>query len=159
MQRDRHSIYTASYIAIFLYFFLLRPAPEQILQGEVAVGAAPVQLASVVNAQGGDPLPLLTICPLKMQIARWIAGQPISASSLLTNYEEVRFRVEPRPSGSVVKAEMRWQPRGGMLGKALDTLLARGQHETALSESLRTLKAAAEATLVHRAALQRCTKG
>ena len=104
MKRDRQGIYTASYIAIFLYCFLLRPAPEQMLQAEVAVGAAPVQLARVVNAQGGQPVPLLTLCPLKTQLARWVAGQPVSASSLLTNYEEVRFRVEPRESGSVVKA-------------------------------------------------------
>ncbi len=155
-RKGGQTLFGFGYVALFLYVFLLRPAPEQILERTVAVDARPARLASLISHTGTEPVPLLTFCPVKTQLARWIAGEPFSPASLLTRWEQVRFRVEPQEDGAVVKAEVRWQVRGGLLGKVLDALLARSSHEEALAASLRSLKAAAEEGRVQRAALTDC---
>ena len=153
--RNTQLFFSLGYVALFLYLFLVRPAPEQKLEGKIAVDAQPIRLASLVHNEPSEP-GVIPYCPLKTQLARVVAGEPVSASSLLTRWQQTRFWVEPQQDGAVLRAEMRWQVRGGLMGKAMETLLARDAHQETLARSLRRLKAAAEQSRVERASLPPC---
>ncbi len=132
------------YVALFLYLFLVRPAPEQSLRSAIQVAAEPNQVAALVqNGRTGPLRP--AFCPsLKTLVARWIAGESFSPSSLLTRSQQMRFWVEPRGDAALLWVELSWQVRAGLLGKALDAVLARDSHQDLLAESLRRLKATAD---------------
>src|SRR5262249_55990056 len=132
-----------AYAAAFLYLFLLRPAPPQTLRGQVIMEAIPRTVALVERDgetvapahQDGRERALSQVIyhPLKAELLQWVAGKPFSATSLLVAMQQVRMWTEHRGNITVLKAEMRWQVRGGLLGKSLDALLSGSVREEALA--------------------------
>lgn len=142
------------YVTLFFYVCLLRPAPEQRLSNAIAVEAKPAAVAALLRQEHSRPSASCSFASLPSQVVRWAAGERFSASSLLTASEQVDFSVEAQEDGSaLLKGEMRWQVRGGLLGKVLDTALARGSREALLADCLSQLRAAAEQQASQRAAL------
>lgn len=129
------------FLGLLLYLLLVRPAPEQSLRSAIPVDADPNRVAALVR--NGRPGFLRSVS-LMTEVARWVAGEGFTPMSLLTREQKMRVWVEPQGGATVLSAEMRWQARGGLLGKALDALLSRSAREAALAESLMRLKAAAE---------------
>jgi hypothetical protein len=84
---------------------------------------------------------------MPLQIMRWAAGESVSVASLLTACEQVDFSVESGKDGNVLlRGEMRWQVRGGLLGSMLDNVLARTARQELLWDCLGRLRLQAEFT-------------
>lgn len=142
------------YVALFTYLFLLRPAPEQNVRAAVVVDAEPARVAALI-ADGRSRFPSLAAsAPLPAQVIQWMAGAYVSPASLLTSQRQVRFWVEPKGENALLCAEMRWKARGGLLGKAVNALLASGSIEAELAQSLLRLKNTAEECRQRSAALR-----
>ncbi len=65
-------------------------------------------------------------------------------AALLTKAEKLNVCLEPQASSVLLTAETRWQVRGGLLGKAIDRVIARRARVKALTAALEQLKAQAE---------------
>jgi hypothetical protein len=135
------------YVALFLYVCVLRPAPEQRLSNAVAVEANPAAVAALLKNEASRPLTSCSVSAMPLQIMRWAAGESVSVASLLTACEQVDFSVESGKDGNVLlRGEMRWQVRGGLLGSMLDNVLARTARRELLSDCLGRLRSRAELT-------------
>lgn len=152
-KRERQAVLGIIFLALFVYVFLAAPAPEQILIREVEVNAAALRLASAMGDGEAVNLPVLAFCPLKTQLASWIAGERIEPTSLLIQHERMEIRLVPQSDGMILRGELRWRTRGGLLGKAVDSLLARSTRVQALEDTLHRLESAAEGSRIERAAL------
>ncbi len=151
-----------AYVALFFYIFLLKPVPEQSLLREVTVDAQPAAVAAQrtlqVAVRGDEACDRslhvsFVFCPFKTQVLRLATGKPVSPLSLLVQAHQVRLWTEPRGDRVTLKAEIRWRVRGGLLGKALDSLAGSAPREALLAQSLGRYKAAAEEQSIHRASL------
>lgn len=135
------------YVALFFYVCVLRPAPEQRVSNAIAVEAKPATVAAVLKDEASRPLSPCSASIMPLQVMRWAAGESVSVASLLTACEQVDFSVEAGKDGNaLLKGEMRWQVRGGMLGNVLDTILSGTARRDVLSDCLTRLRSRAELT-------------
>jgi len=141
-RKYEHPGLSLAFLGLLLYLLLLRPAPEQSLRGAVRVDAEPTRVAALVQ---NERLSFLRPISLAADVARWVAGGTFSPRSLLTREQQMHVWVESRGDAALLRAELRWQSRAGLLGKTLDALLARGSREASLADALSRLKAEAEA--------------
>ena len=149
------------YLALFLYFFVLSPAPPQVISSGVAVDAPAASLAALMCADGASRSTAVKevryfASPLQAQLLRLVAGRPVSAASLLLRSQTLKVWSENAGETAVLKAEMSWTVRGGRLGKVLDNLLSRCERSTMLHQSLAHYKEMAEGAAgsrIHRASL------
>jgi len=141
-------------VALFLYVFVLRPAPEQTLRYAIPVHADPGYVAEVVQASRPAPFHSLSPCSLEAHLVRWMTGERVSPLTLLTRSQQVWYWVDRQEDGAVLHGEMRWQVRGGLLGKVADSMLLGAARERTLADALRRMRAAAESRCLERATLR-----
>lgn len=133
------------YVVLFVYVCVLRPAPEQRLTGAVPVEANPAAVAAILEHEGPRPLASCSLPSFPLEAIRWAAGERFSIASLLTACEQVDFSVQPGRDGSaLLRGEMRWQARGGLLGNMLNSVLTRSSRQAVLADCLTRLRRAAE---------------
>jgi hypothetical protein len=145
----------AGYLLLFIYLVALRPAPVEKLVQSIQVDAETGRLAALAQqAREARNSPLLSA--LWQQFMRYATGEPLSPRLLLTRNEAVRFSVGPDGDSALLRGEITWQVRGGLLGKLLDRFLGVAQREEQLAGRLRKLRATAERGSVLRFGETRC---
>lgn len=133
----------AGYLLLFAYFALLRPAPVQTITREVAISGPSEQVARLAG-NASRPARSAFFSSLTGQMVRWISGHNVTVRDLLVQSEETRFRVDENGGRTAVRGEVRWQVRGGLLGKLVEQALDARGREAALDRSLQTMHDVAE---------------
>ncbi len=150
-------LFSLGYVALFLFLFVVKTAPEQTLRATIHIEATPDQVATVL--QTGRPIETLTpttapecsssstpwrLVHLATATDGWVA-------ILLTKAEHTNVSVQQDTSHTLLTVETRWQVHGGLLGKAFDQVIGRRARVKAISATLRKLKAQAEAQVTKQA--------
>ena len=125
-KRNWQVLFGLLYVGLFLFLFVVKPAPEQKLRASIGIAASEAEVASLLRT--GQPVSLLD---------EW-------AALLLTKKEQTDIALEPQSSRVVLTVETHWQVRGGLLGKVVDQMIGRPARVHALTATLRRIKAQAE---------------
>jgi hypothetical protein len=125
------------YVALFVFLFAVKPAPEQRMRASIGIAASSAEVSRALD----NSAPIRTLAPERV------------GALLLTKKENTDVSVAPQPNEAVLLTiETHWQVRGGLIGRALDQLVGRPAREQSLRESLRTLKMEVERAQTERAA-------
>ena len=116
------------YAALFLFLFMIKPAPEQRLRASIGIQASEEDVTRLL--QGGAPIKALPADRV--------------GALLLTKHQNTDFSLSSHASSVVLTVETRWQVRGGLLGRTLDQILERPARVETLTASLRAIKSQAE---------------
>ncbi len=148
MDRGWQFLFSLGFVALFFFLFVVKPAPEETFRASVPINATPEDVASVLETGRTfhDLRRAAWGCPRATRKGLACLAQATDdwLSLLLAKGEKINVSLEPQGSSVLLTAESRWQVRGGLLGKALDRVVARRFREKALAAALLDLKAKAE---------------
>jgi hypothetical protein len=136
------------YTALFLFLFVVKPAPEQTLRASIPISASAADVKRALNT--ATPIRTLALNTAIGSLAeicglsRLMDATDDWAALALTRDEHVNITMAAQASNVLLTVETHWEVRGGLLGKALDQVVGRRAREQALTNALLRVKAEAE---------------
>ena len=144
--RKSQPLFPLAYVCLFVYLFVLRPAPEQAMRYAIPLPGTTAAESGLVNA--AESRAVTAPCGLETQLAGWATGSCLSPAALLTDWQKARFWVDQQAGRPMLHGELTWHVRGGLLGNLVDRVLLRDDRQQAMVSAMRELHAGEEPTCV-----------